>query len=181
MFWSKLMLCLLSYFQNGLMSLKVSWYLVKIDPLQLFGDEGVVEPLQLVRRNIQPPEIGSNVLKTFTFNVKCFSNYIENCWQKSLIGGNQALKARKQVYRPPPVVRSTGRNTNHHHNWQLASFPNNTINDNLSSIFAPEWLHQIFSPLSYHASATTCCWYNNLWREDQHRESPSHPQQHYQW
>ena len=48
-----------------LMSLKVSWYLVKIDPLQLFGDEGVVEPLQLVRRNIQPPEIGSNVLKTF--------------------------------------------------------------------------------------------------------------------
>ena len=47
------------------MSLKVSWYLVKIDPLQLFGDEGVIEPLQLVRRNIQPPEIGSNVLKTF--------------------------------------------------------------------------------------------------------------------
>ena len=45
------------------MSLKVSWYLVKIDPLQLFGDEGVIEPLQLVRRNIQPPEIGSNVLK----------------------------------------------------------------------------------------------------------------------
>ena len=65
-----------------------------------------------------------------------FSNYIENCWQKSLIGGNQALKARKQVYRPPPVVRSTGRNTNHHCNWQLASLTT------LSMIIYHQYLRQ---------------------------------------
>ena len=132
-----------------------------------------------------------------------------------MIGGNQALKARKQVYRPPPVVRSTGRNTNHHHNWQLASLttlsmiiyhqylrqsgftrylvhyhimprpppvvgttisgektntgnlhhiPNNIINDNLSSIFAP---HQIITVRTISGEKTN-------------RESPSHPQQHYQ-
>ena len=29
---------------------------MKIDPLKLLGDEGVVKPLQFIRRHIEPPE-----------------------------------------------------------------------------------------------------------------------------
>ena len=46
--------------------------LVKINPLKLLGDEGVVEPLQFIRRHIQPPAV-MFIIKIRTF--RCTKKY----------------------------------------------------------------------------------------------------------